>query len=78
MGGFLMSTSDVAKKSEFTAWLVAMGHGQGPISDRRAAKLLGLSRNTVRTYREGAELSFNTRLSMAAVAFGLPAWRRAA
>lgn len=73
-----MPNSDLAKKSEFSAWLVAMGHGRGRISDRQAAELLGLSRKTVRIYREGATLPLHIRLGMAAVAFGLPAWRRAA
>ena len=73
-----MGQGDTPQKNDFAAWLVLMGRGQGRISDRAASRALGLSRRTVKAYREGAQVPVHIALACSALAFGLPPWRRAA
>lgn len=55
---------------DFAAWLEHMG-----FNILQASARLGMSRNTVARYmKEGAPVSVG--LACAALAFGLPAWRR--
>lgn len=56
---------------DFSAWIEHMGY-----SDREVTRQLGLgSRNTVAKYKtEGAPAYIG--LACAALAFGLPAWRK--
>lgn len=57
---------------DFGAWIDHMGW-----SDSEVARQLDLSRNSVAKYRkEGAPA--NIALACAALAFGLPGWRRVA
>ena len=77
-GGTNMGQVEAPQKTDFAAWLVLMGRGRGRISDRAASRVLGLSRGTVKAYREGAPVPRHIALACAALAFGLPPWRRAA
>lgn len=62
---------------DFRSWLQTMGRGGRALSDRQAAESLGSSRSTVRGYREGAvKIPRHVALACAALAFGLPPWRR--
>lgn len=62
--------------TEFGEWTKRMGRNGRPISDRDAARRLGLSRGTIRSYREGGRVPLYVLLACSALAFGLPAWRR--
>lgn len=55
---------------DFAAWLDHMG-----LSDAAAARALELSRNSVAKYKI-AGAPRHVALACAALAFGLPAWRR--
>ncbi len=64
---------------DFSAWLTLMGRGGRPLSEREAARRLGVCRNTVKGYRRGeARIPAHIALACSALAFGLPEWRRAA
>lgn len=57
---------------DFTAWMEHMN-----FNDSTAARALGISRTSVIKYKaDGAPLSIG--LACAALAFGLPAWRKVA
>lgn len=57
---------------DFSAWIEHMGY-----SGREAARQLGLANDSVVKYkREGAPL--HVALACAALAFGLPPWKRVA
>lgn len=52
----------------FCSWLNRM-----KLSDSAAAESLGMSRNTIRGYREGtAQIPKHVALACAAISFGLP------
>jgi len=57
----------------FRAWLDRMGGPRRAMSDRAAAEALGMSRNTIKAYKDGtAEVPKVVALACAALAFGLP------
>lgn len=55
---------------DFNAWLKHVGY-----SDRKAARALGISRSTVKNYRERGGPRY-LGLTCSAIAFGLPEWRK--
>jgi len=57
----------------FKAWLGRMGGPKRPMSDRAAAEALGMSRNSIKAYKDGtAEVPKVVALACAALAYGLP------